>query len=113
MRVIAQDSSIDIDYETYSFIIDSLNSNNEKYYTIKAFRNGEDTVITLALYKDLNNAKKALLGMSQNYTRYLITDNDNLMTMTDAIDCELDRQFNKIEIQEIKATAYKFPEEGL
>jgi hypothetical protein len=65
----------------------------------------------MACYSTIEKAQKALTDMSSNYIRYLITDSNSYMTMTDALDCELDKPFNKLEIKEMKATVYQFPEE--
>ncbi len=103
MRIISQRKAIDIDYETSSFMITDE-------CDIIAITNVSDR-FRMAHYSTIEKARKALTAMSNNYIRYLITDTDGHMYMTDALDCEIDKPFNKIEVKEMKATVYKFPEE--
>ena len=112
MRVLSQWSDVDIDYETSSFLIDKVKGeeeNAEENYVIVAFNH--ERQFCMAIYSDIEKAKKALQLMSSTYTRYLVTDTKGVMTMTDALVCDLDKPFSKITIQEMKATAYQFPEE--
>jgi hypothetical protein len=128
MRVISQWKDVDLDYETSSFMI-------EDNITMQGIENASEKVIpeedipensngyiivavtnvgnrfAMAYYSNIEKAQKALTDMSSNYVRYLITDSNSYMTMTDALDCELDKPFNKLEIKEMKATVYQFPEE--
>jgi len=128
MRVISQWKDIDIDYETSSFMIEDnatmqgIENASEKVmpeedipensngYIIVAVTNVGNR-FAMAYYSTIEKAQKALTDMSSNYVRYLITDSNSYMTMTDALDCELDKPFNKLEIKEMKATVYQFPEE--
>ena len=111
MRVLSQWLDVDVDYESSSFFIDKIQKEEEKdeeEYIIIAFNH--DRQFCMASYKNIDKAKKALQLMSSTYTRYLVTDHStNNMTMTDSIECELDSPFNKITIEELKATAYQFP----
>ena len=120
MRVISQWKDIDIDYETSSFIIadstteqddieESVLENSAKYLILGITQTGHR--FAMAAYSTIEKTQKALTDMSNNYIRYLITDTNSYMTMTDALDCELDKPFNKLEIKEMKATVYQFPEE--
>lgn len=120
MRVISQWKDVDIDYETSSFIIadstteqddieESVLENSAKYLILGIAQTGHR--FAMAAYSTIEKAQKALTDMSNNYIRYLITDTNSYMTMTDALDCELDKPFNKLEIKEMKATVYQFPEE--
>ena len=129
MRVISQWKDVDLDYETSSFMIadnatmqdieeapDEVTpggdiSENSDGYIIVAVTNVGNR-FAMACYSTIKKAQKALTDMSSNYIRYLITDSNSYMTMTDALDCELDKPFNKLEIKEMKATVYQFPEEG-
>ncbi len=128
MRVISQWKDVDLDYETSSFMIadnatmqdieeapDEVTpggdiSENSDGYIIVAVTNVGNR-FAMACYSTIEKAQKALTDMSSNYIRYLITDSNSYMTMTDALDCELDKPFNKLEIKEMKATVYQFPEE--
>lgn len=113
MRVLSQWSDVDLDYESSSFLIDRVKEeeeNEEENYMVVAFNH--DRHFCMAIYSDIEKAKKALQLMSSTYTRYLVTDHNGVMTMTDALACDLDKPFNKITIQEMKATAYQFPEEN-
>lgn len=121
MRVISQWKDVDLDYETSSFVItDNMitqdikempdTSDDSGGYTIMAITNVGNR-FPMACYSTVKKAEKALTDMSSNYVRYLITDSNSYMTMTDALDCELDKPFNKLEIKEMKATVYQFPEE--
>ncbi len=113
MRVISQWSDVDVDYESSTFmIIEKEFKDGIKRHTIIAIPHGTDLQLVMAGYSDLHMAQIALKEMSSNYVRYLVTDTSNTMTMTDALDCELDKPFNRIEIQEMKATVYRFPEEA-
>lgn len=129
MRVISQWKDIDLDYESSSFLItdnatmqdieeapdevipggDLSEKDKDGYIIIGITQTGHR--FALAGYSTLKKAQKALTDMSSNYIRYLITDSNSYMTMTDALDCELDKPFNKLEIKEMKATVYQFPEE--
>lgn len=128
MRVISQWKDVDLDYETSSFMIadnatmqdieeapDEVTpggdiSEKSDGYIIVAVTNVGNRFV-MACYSTIEKAQKALTDMSSNYIRYLITDSNSYMTMTDALDCELDKPFNKLEIKEMKATVYQFPEE--
>lgn len=128
MRVISQWKDVDLDYESSSFLItDNATmqdieeapdevipggdiSENVDGYIIVAVTNVGNRFV-MACYSTIEKAQKALTDMSSNYIRYLITDSNSYMTMTDALDCELDKPFNKLEIKEMKATVYQFPEE--
>lgn len=128
MRVISQWKDVDLDYESSSFLItDNATmqdieeapdevipggdiSENVDGYIIVAVTNVGNCFV-MACYSTIEKAQKALTDMSSNYIRYLITDSNSYMTMTDALDCELDKPFNKLEIKEMKATVYQFPEE--
>lgn len=111
MRVLSQWLDVDIDYESSAFLIDKFEKEEEdekENYAIIAFNH--DHQFCMATYTDIEKAKKALQLMSSTYTRYLVTDHStNNMTMTDSIECELDSPFNRITIEELKATAYQFP----
>lgn len=112
MRVISQWKDIDIDYESSSFLIkenDTMRNIKDDYMIVGITKT--DDRFALATYSTLEKAKKALTAMSNNYIRYLITDTNNLMSITDGLNYELDKSFKKIEIKEIKATVYQFPEE--
>lgn len=129
MRVISQWKDVDLDYETSSFMIEDSTtmlgientpdkvtpgedmSENSNGYIIVAVTNVGNR-FAMAYYSTIEKAQKALTDMSSNYVRYLITDSNSYMTMTDALDCELDKPFNKLEIKEMKATVYQFPKEG-
>jgi hypothetical protein len=138
MRVISQDKDIDIDYESCTFIVSEDYDNDEDddyddedyddeddedddsiqnylnalnvYFIIAITKDGHRFI--MAKYSTKEKAKDALIGMSNNYTKYLITDNNGYMTMTDGIDCEMDKPFNRFEIKELKATSYIFPEDN-
>lgn len=112
MRVLSQWSDVDIDYESSAFIINKMDKEkeeDEESYAILAYTAVKQ--FHMATYRNLEKAKKALHLMSSTYTRYLVTDHNDHMTMTDAIDYDLDKPFNKITISEMKATAFQFPEE--
>lgn len=103
MRIISQDETVDIDYESSSFFIRTYDDD------VAIWAHNDKSDFVMAIYSDLEKAKKILKEMSYNYTRYLIVDNNDYMTMTDTLECELDKPFNKIEIKELKATVYQFP----
>lgn len=129
MRVISQWKDIDLDYESSSFLItdnatmqdieeapdetipggDLSEKDKDGYIIIGITQTGHR--FAMAAYSTIEKAQKVLTDMSSNYIRYLITDTNSYMTMTDALDCELDKPFNKLEIKEMKATVYQFPEE--
>lgn len=128
MRVISQWKDVDLDYESSSFLITDnatmqdieeapdevtpggdISENSDGYIIIAVTNVGNR--FAMARYSTIEKAQKALTDMSSNYIRYLITDSNSYMTMTDALDCELDKPFNKLEIKEMKATVYQFPEE--
>lgn len=112
MRVISQWKDIDTDYESSTFLIVEDERDNGTQYDVVCIPQGPDVErLVMATYSNSDKARTALKGMSNNYVRYLVTDVDNHMTMTDAIDCELDTPFSKIEIKEMRATVYQFPME--
>ena len=112
MRVLSQWLDVDIDYESSAFLIDNIEKEDKvekEDYVIIAFNGNHQ--FCMAGYSDIEKAKKALQLMSSTYTRYLVTDKGENMIMTDAIECQLDTKFNKIKIEEFKATAFRFPME--
>lgn len=114
MRVLSQWMDIDLDYESSVFMISEVEKEKEDDDGYAIFAFNQDHQFYMASYSDVEKAKQALQLMSSTYTRYLITNHDNYMTMTDALECELDKPFNKIDIKEMKATSFQFPlEENL
>jgi hypothetical protein len=110
MRVISQWQDVDVDYESNSFAIaEHTLDDNPNECCIMCFSN--DQKFVMAKYSTFYKAHKALVAMSTIYTRYLITDNSGYMTMTDGLECELDKPFNRIDIKKVKTTVYQFPQE--
>lgn len=111
MRIISQDGTIDLDYESNTFsIYTSEDEKNDTLYNVAAFKG--KLRYTLGTYSTLEKAKKALCGMSKSYKRYLITFQNGYMTKTDDVVCELDKPFEKFDIQELETPYYCFPEDS-
>ena len=111
MRVVSQNKSIDLDYNSHTFYIKDVEKKDEVFYSVLAYKDNPNNFAVMGFYSTEEKAQKALLGMSSKYKLYLITDNNGFMTMTDAIVCELDKPFNKITIEEKEGTVYYFPQE--
>ena len=130
MRVISQLKDVDINYETSNFIIvdnatmlDILETKNTKELIFGSDINESDkdgylivaitqnnTKFVMAGYPTIEKAREALSGLSACYRLYLITDHKDNMVVTDGINYTLDKPFKKIDIKELDATVYYFPE---
>lgn len=108
MRVISQIGHIDVDYENNSFRVKNKVENGGIFYTIETRYEGEHPE-ELAKYSTKEKALKAFAMMHENYTKYIVIDSHNNMFITNGLDYELDRAFKRIDIKELKATAFKFP----
>ena len=105
MRIISQDLSIDIDYESNSFVIEESTDHFEIIVI-------DDRILApLAKYSTEEKATKALKMMRDKYARFLIIDNNDYMSVTNDIIYDLDRPFNKIEIKEFKGFVFVLPKE--
>lgn len=112
MRVISQWTDVDIDYESSTFTIKETEMHNDgsTNYVVIAYTANNKKFI-MGTYKREETAEQALMGLSKAYCRYIITDNTQNMVMTDALVCEMDKPFNKIDIQYMPALMYVFPED--
>lgn len=108
MRVISQIGHIDVDYESNSFRVRSKVENGDVLYAIETKYEKEHPE-ELAEYSTKEKALKAFAMMHENYTKYIVIDSHNNMFITNGLDYELDRAFKRIEVKELKATAFKFP----
>ena len=113
MRVISQWGTVDIDYESSIFITDIAEKEDtgEDAYVVIAYPRRDDVNYVMASYSTAEKAKKALKEMSNRYMRYLVTNKDNYLIMTENIDCKLDTPFEHIDIKEFKTAVYQFPKE--
>lgn len=111
MRAISQWADVDISYESSTFMIKETEMGNDGNvnYNVIALNNNKE--FTMGTYKRAESAQQALIGLSQAYCRYLITDYEQNMVMTDDLVCEMDKPFNRIEIQPMPMSRYMFPED--
>ena len=93
MRVISQIGHIDVDYESYIIVPSNAinNMNNPSMNNIDNYMNIPNNMTM------------------EDYTKYIVIDSHNNMFITNGLDYELDRAFKRIEVKELKATAFKFP----
>lgn len=105
MRVISQDRMIDLNYDLTTFCITNY-ENNE--FVIYADIDGRKYV--MGEYYDKQEAIDALEGMSNNYIRFIVTDKNDIDTVTDEIFYNVDKPFEHIDIHTLNASVYKFPQ---
>lgn len=105
MRVISQDFTIDIDYESNGFVVEEYNN------CFKIMVIDDRILVPLAKYSTEEKATKALKMMRDKYARFLITDSNGYMSVTNDIIYDLDRPFNKIEIKDFKGLVFVLPKE--
>ncbi len=110
MRVISQDKDVDIDYESSSFSIKDFGTEGAE---IIAYNNGLNFM--MALYSDIEKAKKAFIEMSNIFSRYFINiesgDYKGCSMVSDKINYVPDKEFERIEIKELHNLVYIFPED--
>ena len=111
MRVISQNNTVDIDYDSSCFWLEEVTDKKENYYRVTAKNNNQK--FCMGIYHSIDLAKLALVNMSAQYTRYMISHNNNTSVITDCLVYDLDKTFERFELREIHATSYHFPNDDI
>lgn len=113
MRVLSQGYDIDVDYESSSFYIEEYEGFEDEDSTFTVYcvtDNGKSNFI-MANYKNKTNATNAIYEMAKSFRKYIIEE-VNSDTITEMIDYDLDKPFNKINIKTLENNLYIFPQDA-